>query len=79
MHDHRRSAARCRVSTPTGPDLSLWETEVLRLLVDGRTNAQIVAERCLSERTVHRHGSFRKPVDRRSAGRTSWPTCSSDQ
>jgi DNA-binding CsgD family transcriptional regulator len=37
--------------------LSARETEVLRLIVDGRTNAEIAAELYLSERTVHRHVS----------------------
>jgi len=37
--------------------LSSRETEVLRLIVDGRTNAEIAAKLYLSERTVHRHVS----------------------
>jgi DNA-binding CsgD family transcriptional regulator len=37
--------------------LSSRETEVLRLIVAGRTNAEIAAELYLSERTVHRHVS----------------------
>lgn len=37
--------------------LSPRETEVLRLIVDGRTNAEIAANLFLSERTVHRHVS----------------------
>ena len=37
--------------------LSPREIEVLRLIVDGRTNAEIAAELYLSERTVHRHVS----------------------
>jgi DNA-binding CsgD family transcriptional regulator len=37
--------------------LSARETEVLRLIVQGRTNAEIAAELHLSERTVHRHVS----------------------
>lgn len=37
--------------------LSPRETEVLRLIVDGRTNAEIAALLFLSERTVHRHVS----------------------
>jgi DNA-binding CsgD family transcriptional regulator len=41
----------------SGSGLSPRETEVLRLIVDGRTNAEIAAELCLSERTVHRHVS----------------------
>jgi DNA-binding CsgD family transcriptional regulator len=40
-----------------GPGLSPRETEVLRLIVDGRTNAEIAALLFLSERTVHRHVS----------------------
>jgi DNA-binding CsgD family transcriptional regulator/tetratricopeptide (TPR) repeat protein len=40
-----------------GSGLSPRETQVLRLIVDGRTNAEIAAELCLSERTVHRHVS----------------------
>ncbi|NUT99913.1 MAG: response regulator transcription factor [Saccharothrix sp.] len=40
-----------------GSGLSPREVEVLRLVVDGRTNAEIAAELCLSERTVHRHVS----------------------
>jgi DNA-binding CsgD family transcriptional regulator len=40
-----------------GSGLSPREIEVLRLIVDGRTNAEIAAELCLSERTVHRHVS----------------------
>jgi DNA-binding CsgD family transcriptional regulator len=37
--------------------LSSRETEVLRLIVDGQTNAEIAAKLYLSERTVHRHVS----------------------
>ncbi|WP_350275603.1 response regulator transcription factor [Kribbella sp. HUAS MG21] len=37
--------------------LSPRETEVLRRVADGLTNAEIAAELCLSERTVHRHVS----------------------
>jgi DNA-binding NarL/FixJ family response regulator len=37
--------------------LSSREIEVLRLIVAGRTNAQIAAQLSLSERTVHRHVS----------------------
>ena len=37
--------------------LSVRETEVLRLIIDGRTNAQIAGQLHLSERTVHRHVS----------------------
>ena len=37
--------------------LSPRETEVLRLIVDGHTNAEIAAKLHLSERTVHRHVS----------------------
>ena len=42
---------------PNESGLSPRETEVLRLIVDGRTNAEIAAELFLSERTVHRHVS----------------------
>lgn len=37
--------------------LSPRETQVLRLIVDGRTNAEIAVSLHLSERTVHRHVS----------------------
>ena len=37
--------------------LSPRETQVLRLIVDGHTNAEIAANLHLSERTVHRHVS----------------------
>lgn len=37
--------------------LSPRETEVLRMIVDGHTNAEIAASLYLSERTVHRHVS----------------------
>jgi DNA-binding CsgD family transcriptional regulator len=37
--------------------LSPREIEVLRLIVTGRTNAEIAAQLCLSERTIHRHVS----------------------
>jgi DNA-binding NarL/FixJ family response regulator len=37
--------------------LSPREIEVLRLIVRGRTNAEIAAQLCLSERTIHRHVS----------------------
>lgn len=37
--------------------LSPREIDVLRLIVRGRTNAEIAAQLCLSERTVHRHVS----------------------
>ncbi|SDH93508.1 regulatory protein, luxR family [Actinokineospora alba] len=40
-----------------GSGLTPRETEVLRLIVDGQTNAQIATELHLSERTVHRHVS----------------------
>ena len=51
--------ARKLVSDPTdgGSALSPRETDVLRLIVDGRTNAEIAVQLCLSERTVHRHVS----------------------
>jgi len=37
--------------------LSPREIEVLRLIVRGSTNAEIAAQLCLSERTIHRHVS----------------------
>jgi DNA-binding CsgD family transcriptional regulator len=37
--------------------LSPREIEVLRLIVSGRTNAEIATQLCLSERTIHRHVS----------------------
>jgi DNA-binding NarL/FixJ family response regulator len=37
--------------------LSPREIEVLRLIVKGRTNAEIAIQLCLSERTIHRHVS----------------------
>ena len=37
--------------------LSPREIEVLRLIVKGRTNAEIATQLCLSERTIHRHVS----------------------
>ena len=37
--------------------LSPREIEVLRLIVTGRTNAEIATQLCLSERTIHRHVS----------------------
>jgi DNA-binding NarL/FixJ family response regulator len=40
-----------------GSVLSPRETDVLRLIVDGRTNAEIATQLSLSERTVHRHVS----------------------
>jgi DNA-binding CsgD family transcriptional regulator len=43
--------------TERGSGLSMRETDVLRLIVEGRTNAEIAAELNLSERTVHRHVS----------------------
>jgi DNA-binding CsgD family transcriptional regulator len=57
----RPDADRARKLLPDRPDgaseLSPREIEVLRLIVDGRTNAEIAAELYLSERTVHRHVS----------------------
>ncbi|HWI01982.1 MAG TPA: response regulator transcription factor [Propionibacteriaceae bacterium] len=57
----RPDAAHARRLLSDRPDggsvLSLRETDVLRLIVDGRTNAEIAAQLCLSERTVHRHVS----------------------
>jgi len=54
-------ADRARELLPDRPAaasrLSPREIEVLRLIVDGRTNAEIAAELYLSERTVHRHVS----------------------
>ena len=57
----RPDADRARELLADRPDgasgLSPREIEVLRLIVDGRTNAEIAAELYLSERTVHRHVS----------------------
>jgi DNA-binding CsgD family transcriptional regulator len=57
----RPDADRARELLADQPDgasgLSPREIEVLRLIVDGRTNAEIAAELYLSERTVHRHVS----------------------
>jgi len=53
--DRAHSLLSDRVDGRSG--LSLREIEVLRLIVDGRTNAEIAAELHLSERTVHRHVS----------------------
>ena len=57
----RPDADRARELLPDPPvaasGLSPRELEVLRLIVDGRTNAEIAAELYLSERTVHRHVS----------------------
>ena len=41
----------------TNQVLSPRETEVLRLIIDGHTNAEIAVQLHLSERTVHRHVS----------------------
>jgi DNA-binding CsgD family transcriptional regulator len=50
-----------------GSGLSPREVEVLRLVVDGRTNAEIAVELRLSERTVHRHvGNILTKLDVRS-------------
>jgi DNA-binding CsgD family transcriptional regulator len=57
----RPDADRARELLADRPDgasgLSPREIEVLRLIVDGRTNAEIAAKLYLSERTVHRHVS----------------------
>ena len=57
----RPDADRARELLPGRPvaasGLSPREREVLRLIVDGKTNVEIAAELYLSERTVHRHVS----------------------
>ena len=57
----RPDADRARELLPDRPvaasGLSPRELEVLRLIVDGKTNVEIAAELYLSERTVHRHVS----------------------
>ena len=57
----RPDADRARALLPDRPvaasGLSPRELEVLRLIVEGKTNVEIAAELYLSERTVHRHVS----------------------
>lgn len=55
--DADRAAKLVSDGADGGAGLSPRETDVLRLIVDGRTNAEIAAELFLSERTVHRHVS----------------------